>query len=303
MDAVLPPSFDWVPPKWRGLAVSVREFCTGMPLLRIDAAFVGCQHVIRLEDVRRQDALKRALQSDRRARAHIWLERINWRTGQPDELFDALARLLRDATDLGFYGKNWPMEHGLATIEDELNRVGLRLARGPWRVEEFAGPDLSVADDAVGLALELRRVDVRISALHDPAQLLRWTEQLVGAVASHAVRKLDLPEVTDEPLPALVGRVQQALVESDLPSALQGLTTGGASYAATLGTLRQEIEAGPVDGDWVQVRHARFAVDLALGWARYVYGTVTEAEPAPPSTVVSLPRPRRAPGAERFAIR
>jgi hypothetical protein len=274
-----------------------------MPLVRIDSAFVGCQHVIRLEHLDRQAALKRALQSERRARAHIWLERINWRSGRPVELFDALARLLRDATDLGFYGQNWPLDHCLATIEDELNRVGLRLCRGPWRVESFAGDDLAVPDDAVGLALELRRLDVRLAALSEPTQLLRWTEQLVAGVARHALEKLGLTVTEDEELPRRVERVQAALVERDLPSALTGLTGGGAAYAASLITLRAEIEDSPRDGDWVQARHARFAVDLAIGWARYVFGAVLDAEPPAPSTVVSLPRPRRVPGAERLAVR
>jgi hypothetical protein len=303
MDAVLPPTFDWVPPKWRGLAVAVREFCAGMPLVRIDSAFVNCQHVIRLEHLARQTALKRALQSERRARAHVWLERINWRSGAPTELFDALARLLRDATDLGFYGKNWPMEHGLATIEDELNRVGLRLVRAPWRVEKFAGADLSVPDDAVGLALELRRLDVRLSAFDDPVQLLQWTEHLIEAVARHAMDKLGLRPRDDEPLADMVERVQQVFVEMELPSALSGLTGGGADYAKALSTLRAEIEDGPVDGDWIQARHARFAVDVALGWARYVFLSVVETEKIKPAApkVVELPRPRKAPRTERFA--
>lgn len=303
MEAVLPPTFDWVPPQWRGLAVAVREFCAGMPLVRIDSAFVGCQHVIRLEHLDRQAALKRALQSERRARAHIWLERINWRSGEPVELFDALARLLRDAIDLGFYGKNWPMEDGLATIEDELNRVGLRLCRGPWRVEPFAGADLSVPDDAVGLALELRRLDVRLSALTDPVRLLRWTEHLVEAVARHALATFGRTCPAGESVPRLVERVQAALAERDLPGALSGLAAGGAQYAATLTALRIELEDEPLDADFLQGRDARFVVDLAIGWARFVFAIASDPEPVRAPTVVPLPQPRRADRAERLVAR
>jgi len=177
------------------------------------------------------------------------------------------------------------------------------LCRGPWRVEPFAGADLTVPDEAVGLALELRRLDVRLSALTDPVRLLRWTEHLVGAVARHALQTLGRTCPAGEPLPRLVERVQAALAECDLPATLTVLAAGGAQYATTLTALRAEIEDGPLEADFLQARDARFAADLAIGWARFVFGTVSDPEPVRASTVVPLPQPRRAHRTERLVAR
>lgn len=266
----------WVSQPWLAVALAMRDLAARFTLREIDTVFEPAGYVLRLEHLDREAELIDELGGRRRARAQVWLERIDWTSNPPTGLFDSLGRLAHLVASAPSGASHESLVQGLNLA---LAHQDLRLDMSNCRVAPI-GLSLSLPNDLPGVQLELARVE----AWHEGGDLLAVVgaaKNLVEATAKVVLNELDIPVNTTDSVAQLVSRAHEALglaADAALPKALRTVLGSSSKVATSLGDLRNATAGSVGHGtdspaDWVKPAHARLVADCAVAWSRFILAT------------------------------
>lgn len=262
---------------WNGVAVTTRDLAGGLTLKQIDSAFEPIGYTIRPEHRPREEWLAtEGRRGQRRARAQVWLERINWQANPPYGLYDALSRLAHiidtEPDPSAFTG-------AVRMLNRELARHGSALDLAQCEVVPVSHTP-QLATDLAGVALEIQRIERSIGS-GDVLATIGAGKNLVEAAAKAVLTELGAPVAADDTVPALVARTHEALslaAGSELPPALRTNLGSSQKVATSLGELRNATAGSGGHGAaepaaWVQPEHARLVAESAVAWTRFILAT------------------------------
>ena len=262
-------SVHWAREPWQGVALAVRESCVHLVLREIDFVFAPELGALAAKHAERETSLQ-AEMGQRRARATVWLERINWTDAPPAKLGEILHRLQTALAD----------EHpeGWQRVEFELDRVGWRVnGHGPL-VKIAAGlralPELTNAE---GIRRELTRLEASIAS-EDPHGAIGYAKNLVEATAKYAHARATGSLSRDPHFRPLVGSVGQRLVQDmpeGAPAALAEFLQSLTATVEQIGPLRNRVDGSvghgsPIWDEWLIESHSKLIAEVAISWVRYV---------------------------------
>jgi hypothetical protein len=212
----------------------------------------------------------------RRARAQVWLERINWKADPPYGLYDALSRL---AHLIDTQPDPEELTGPVRMLNRELAKHGVTLDLFACEVVPLSRVP-KLATDLAGVALEMQRIEQSMGD-GDALATIGAGKNLVEAAAKAVLRELGEPVAADDKVPALVARTHQALgvaAGSDLPEALRTILGSSQKIASSLAELRNSTDGSGGHGSaepasWVQPEHARLVAESAVAWTRFILAT------------------------------
>lgn len=285
--------FAFVPHEWTGVAVATRDLAGLMTLRQIDTVFEPTGYTLHKPEHRaREQKLNDEGLGQRRARAQIWIERINWDLEPPYGLYESLGRLAlilsAESTDPGGDRTGTAVE----LLNLELAKHGARLDMAARSVVPLSdGPRLIT--DLAGVRLEMQRIEHALGT-GDSLATIGAGKNLVEATAKAVLAELGHPSDKDADVKQLVGRVNEALSLDasgpDLPRSLREILGSAAKLAGTLTELRNATDDSGGHGaaepaDWVQPEHARLVAEVAVAWSRFILAAYERrAAGGPPRT-------------------
>lgn len=262
-------SVHWAREPWQGVALAVRESCVHLVLREIDLVFAPELGALAPKHAVRETSLQAEI-GERRSRATVWLERINWTDAPPAKLGEILDRLQTALAD----------EHpdGWQRVALELDRVGWRVnGHGPLVKIEAGRRAMPELTNAEGIRRELTRLEASIAS-EDPHGAIGYAKNLVEATAKYAHARATGSLPRDPHFRPLVESVGQRLVQ-DLPEGapealaefLQNLTAS----VEQIGTLRNRVDGtvghgSPVWDEWLLASHSQIVAEVAISWVRFV---------------------------------
>lgn len=265
----------WVSDSWRPVAHAVRLAATVLPVTEIDFVFAHVPFRLQPKHEEKYEQLRVDLGDWSSARAHVWLERINWRTEPPDELFDAVERLV---DGIRYADPTLQPDLHIRRIRAELQRCGYTLDGDPLSVLPVVGQDWQVPSDATGITANIRRLRASIATAPDPHAAVGHAKDLVEATAKYVIGTRGESVAANESLPHLTARAQKLAgvhpsdIEDDVLKRLCGMAR---QQAEVLGYVRNHLlgatgHGSPTHHGGIEAHHARLVAEAACGWCRFV---------------------------------